>query len=155
MLSLAVQMLLERIPVGHPCVGCGVFVCEIQRRLRRSSLQQNPCKSTEDYVRAYEPSSRKWGDVRLPSAGRPSTVVVWPAGKSSIVLIDSQHLPPPSHGRVLILAQGLEGFITNLQFLVTAREELPNLEVHIGYRLMKADQTPNPNIGQEFRNGTE
>lgn len=120
----------------------------------------------KDYTEAYRPRNSHWGIVLLQPGGRSATKAVWSPEKEWDYLFGSaegdawETLPHevgwrPSTGRVLILGLSLTGFTTNLQFLVTAREELAPLEIILGFKIRDSKDTSNPPLGQEVRNGKE
>ena len=102
----------------------------------------------DEYRNAFRPTTRRWGVVQCKeSTGRSSTSPVFIYRDSSRSLIHDDSSPLPSRGRILILANGIEGLTTNLQSLVTMERELYRLAVHLGFRMRSSPDEPH--VGQD------
>ena len=86
----------------------------------------------EEYKAAFNPTTTRWGVVTYC---RSSTLPVFGYGGAAKVLLHDDGSPLPQEGRILLLVLGIEGLTTNLQSLVTMRNDLDQLNVQLGFRI--------------------
>ena len=105
----------------------------------------------DEYKAAFNPVTTRWGIVNCERGGRPSTKPVFRYGSAPTSLLHDDGSPLPREGRILLLIQSLEGLTTNLQSLVTMRNDLDQLDVQLGFCTRLPDTKIN--IGQKYING--
>lgn len=102
----------------------------------------------EEYKAAFSPTTIRWGIVKC---GRPSTLPVFGYGSATRALLHDDGSPLPREGRILLLMLSIEGLTTNLQSLVTMRNDLDQLDVQLGFRIQPG--VDKINLGQRYVNG--